>query len=234
MDFLDELLEAPKARLSQSALCGYMADRKVDPYQRLSFVPAMLFFAMGFKDVLGALRDNSDKSALQAWVHQHCGEDAVLWQCYLDDLETIGHGGRLLRLPAAQAFADVWSPANHATREAVYHLIHLAKTWGTPFYRMVLIGALEASFACFNDPMSRLVGELDMTERLRYFGRVHRHAPPGHRPSPGDPLHPSYVPTQDEHTTASFLVHQVFDAFRRMFDCWHAARLSGEKMRPAP
>jgi hypothetical protein len=233
MDFLDELLESRKLRLSQSPLCAYMADRKVDPCQRLSFIPAMIFFTMGFKDILAALRDNSDKSALQACVHRHCDEDAFHWQWYLEDLETIEHGRRLLRLPAAQAFTDVWSPANHATREAVYHAIHLAKTWGTPFYRMVLIEALEATFACFNQPMYRLVDELGMAERLHYFGQTHQHAEASHAKDQHAPLPPSYVPTEDERTTAGFLVNQVFDTFKRMFDCWHAARLGSQAMRPA-
>ena len=98
MDFLDDLLEARKTRLSQSALCAYMADPRVDRYQRLSFIPAMMFFTMGFKDILAALRDPADTSPLQQSVHQHCDEDAFHWKWYLDDLATIDHGRRLLRL----------------------------------------------------------------------------------------------------------------------------------------
>jgi hypothetical protein len=233
MDFLDDLLEARKARLSQSLLCAYMADWKVDHCQRLSFIPAMLFFTMGFKDILAALRDNSDKSPLQLCVHRHCDEDAFHWQWYLEDLAAIDHGRRLLAVPATQAFTDVWSPANHATREAVYHVIHLAKTWRTPFYRMVLIEALEATFACFNEPMYRLVRELGMAEDLHYFGQVHQHAEAGHAKDQDGADHPAYIPTEDERTTAVFLVNQVFDAFKRMFDCWYAARATGQPMRTA-
>lgn len=233
MDFLDTLLEARKARLSQSALCATMADRRVDPYQRLSFVPAMMFFTMGFKDILAALRDDSDDSPLQMSVHRHCDEDALHWQWYLEDLQAIEHGRRLLRLPAAQAFTDVWSPANHATREAVYHAIHLAKTWRTPFYRMVMIEALEATFACFNTPMYKLVGELGMTEQLHYFGQVHQHAEANHAKDQQDGAPPPYIPTEDERSTAQFLVNQVFDAFKRMFDCWHAARFDAQALRSA-
>lgn len=233
MDFLDDILEARKARLSQSALCAYMADHQVEPCRRLSFIPAMMFFTMGFKDILAALRDHSDKSPLQLSVHQHCDEDAFHWQWYLEDLQAIEHGRRLLRLPAAQALSDVWSPTNHATREAVYHAIHLAKTWRTPFYRMVLIDALEATFACFNGPMYKLVGELGLAEHLHYFGRAHQHAEAKHaRDQDGKEL-ASYVPSEDERTTATFLVNQVFDAFKRMFDCWYAARVTDQLIRPA-
>lgn len=68
-----------------------------------------------------------------------------------------------------------------------------------------------------------LVGELGMAERLHYFGRVHQHAEASHAKDQHDPVHPSYVPSEDERTTAAFLVDQVFDTFERMFDCWHAA-----------
>lgn len=233
MDVIDDLLEARKARLGQSQLCAYMADRRVDPYQRLSFIPAMMFFTMGFKDILAALRDNSDTTPLQLCVHQHCDEDAFHWQWYLEDLQAIEHGRRLLRLPTAQAFADVWAPANHATREAVYHAIHLAKSWRTPFYRMVMIEALEATFACFNEPMYKLVRELGLAEHLHYFGQVHQHAEASHAKDQQDAAHPAYVPTEDERTTACFLVDQVFEAFRRMFDCWYAARIDERMIRPA-
>lgn len=233
MDFLDVILEERKARLSQSMLCTFVADARVDASRRLSFIPSMIFFTMGFRDILSALRDHSDKSPLQLTVHRHCDEDAFHWQWYLDDLEAIEHGRRLLCLPAAQVFTDVWSPSNHATRETVYHAIHLAKTWGTPFYRMVLIRALEATFACFNEPMHALVDDLGLGERLHYFGRIHRHAEANHSSSQGAMFEARHGPTEDEHTTASFLVHQVFDAFHRMFDCWYAARMNGQAMRPA-
>lgn len=233
MDFLDDILDLRSARLRQSALCSFMADRSVDPHQRLSFIPAMMFFTMGFKDILAALRDNSDKSPLQLSVHRHCDEDGFHWLWYLEDLDAIDHGRRLLQLPAAQALTDVWSLENHATREAVYHAIHLAKTWRTPFYRMVLIEALDATFNCFNEPMVALVDELGLVERLHYFGQFH-HRVGNRRASErlGATL-AGYQPSADERTTAVFLVNQVFDAFKRMFDCWYAARLTDDLLRPA-
>ena len=236
MEFLDHILDARKTRLKQSALCTYLADRRIAPHQRLSFVPAMMFFTMGFKDILAALRDPADSSPLQASVHRHCDEDALHWIWYLEDLATLDHGRRLLEAPTAQAFTEVWSIENHATREAVYHAIHLAKTWRTPFYRMVIIEALEATFACFNEPVYELVTELGLAERLHYFGQVHQHAEASHAKDQHGAEPDPYVPGEDEFTTAVFLVNQVFEAFKRMFDCWYAARLSGQaemRLRPA-
>jgi len=232
MDFLDDILDMRSARLRQSALCSFMADRSVDPQQRLSFIPAMMFFTMGFKDILAALRDKGDKSPLQAAVHRYCDEDGFHWLWYLEDLDAIEHGRRLLALPAAQAFTDVWSLENHATREAVYHAIHLAKTWRTPFYRMVLIEALDATFDCFNAPMHALVDELGLVERLHYFGQFHHRVGSRRAGSRPGALLSGYQSCPDERSTAVFLVNQVCDAFKRMFDCWYAARLS-DGLRPA-
>lgn len=230
MEFIDRTIEARQARLRQSALCQYILDHEVAPYERLSFVPAMLFFTMGFRDILDALRDPGDHSELQQIVHQHCDEDSFHWQWYLEDLAVIDHGRRVLHLPAAQAFTDVWSPTNQATREVIYQAIHLAKTYSTPFYRLVIIEALEATFACFNEPVFKLVATLGMADQLHYFGKVHEHAEASHAKDQ-EPAELSYAATEEELGTADMLVHAMFDVFEEMFDCWHAAR-SGEMPEP--
>lgn len=227
MEFIDHIIESRQARLRQSALCQYILDQHVAPYERLSFIPAMLFFTMGFRDVLEALRDPHDDSELQQVVHQHCDEDSFHWQWYLEDLGVIEHGRRVVGVPAIQAFTDVWSPANQATREVIYHAIHLAKTWSTPFYRLVIIEALEATFACFNEPVFKLVATLGMADQLHYFGKVHEHAEASHAKDQ-ESGEPSYAASAEERATAEMLVHDMFDVFEEMFDCWHAARSSEE------
>lgn len=225
MELVNKTIEARKSFLRQSALCTYIGDASVAPDQRLSFVPAMIFFTMGFKDILAALCDEADNSPLQQSVHRHCMEDSMHWQWYLEDLAAIEHGQRLMKAPIVHAFADVWSPANHATREVVYHAIHLAKTYRTPFYRMVIIEALEATFACFNEPMFRLVRELGMAEQLHYFGQVHQHAEASHAKDQDDAA-PDYAPDEIESATAVHLANELFDVFEDMFDCWYRARES--------
>lgn len=223
MELVNKTIDARKSFLRQSALCTFIGDASVPPGQRLSFVPAMIFFTMGFKDILDALRDDQDDSLLQRSVHQHCDEDSFHWRWYLDDLATIEHGQRLLGAPIVHAFTDVWSPANHATREVVYHAIHLAKTYRTPFYRLVIIEALEATFACFNEPMYRLVQELGMAQQLHYFGQVHQHAEASHAKDQEDAL-PAYQPDEAEAASAVHLANELFDVFEDMFDCWYRAR----------
>lgn len=223
MDILNQVIAARQARLRQSALCTYLADASVAPYQRLSFVPAMMFFAMSFKDMLAALRDEQDDSPLQQSVHQHCDEDAFHWQWYLEDLARIEHGRRLLGVAPAQAFTEVWAPTNHATREVVYHAIFLAKTHRTPFLRMAIIEALEATFACFNEPMYRLVGELGLYEQLHYFGKLHQHAEASHAKDQDGVEGSGYLLRIGEFETAVGLVEELFDVFEGMFDCWYRA-----------
>lgn len=223
MELVNKTIEARKTFLRQSALCTYIGDGNVAPSQRLSFVPAMIFFTMGFKDILAALCDEDDDSPLQQSVHQHCMEDSFHWQWYLEDLATIEHGQRLINAPIVHAFTDVWSPANHATREVVYHAIHLAKTYRTPYFRMVIIEALEATFACFNEPMYRLVREMGMAEQLHYFGQVHEHAESSHSKDQEDTM-PEYEPDEIEAASAVHLANELFDVFEDMFDCWYRAR----------
>ncbi len=232
MELIHELIKTRQNRLGRSALCTYIANRRIPPHQRLSFVPAMLFFTMGFKDILDALRDESDNSPLQRSVHQHCDEDSFHWQWYLQDLATIDHGRRLLDVPAVEAFTNVWSPENRATREVVYHTIFVAKTCRTPFLRMVIIDTLEATFACFNAPVFQLVRELGMTDQLHYFGKVHQHAEASHAKDQDDGATLLTLDT-DELDRARGLVGELFDAFEDMFDCWHAARTHASALRTA-
>ena len=63
--------------------------------------------------------------------------------------------------------------------------------------------------------------------------RVHQHAEAGHAKDQDGAAHPAWVPSEDERTTAFFLVNQVFDAFNRMFDCWYAARVTDQPLRTA-
>ncbi len=224
MDILNSVIEARQARLRQSALCTYIGDAAIAPCERLSFVPAMMFFTMGFKDMLAALRDEHDDSPLQQSVHRHCDEDSFHWQWYLEDLARIEHGRRLLGVPAAEAFTEVWSPEHRATREVVYHGIFLAKTHRTPFLRMAIVEALEATFACFNEPMYRLVGELGLSDRLDYFGKVHQHAEASHAKDQDGVEGSGYLLRIGEFETAVGVVDELFDVFEQMFDCWHRAR----------
>jgi hypothetical protein len=115
----------------------------------------------------------------------------------------------------------------------VYHTVFLAKTYRTPFLRMVMIEALEATFACFNEPVFRLVRELGLADRLHYFGQVHQHAEASHAKDQDDAATPDYTPNDEEFGAAVRLSDELFHVFARMFDCWHAAGRNDELMRAA-
>lgn len=226
MELLDHVIARRQARLRQSALCTTIANPAGDPPLRLAVVPAMLCFALGSREVLGALQDEFDRSPLQRKVHARCKTAHVLGLAYMEDLARIDHGRRMLE-PAGAASADHWAAVHRGTRDVVRHAAFLARTHRTPYLRMALLDALDAMLACFNEALGRTVRELGLDEGLRSLGLtqapVRGWPAPARAPAPPPPPLFDYVPRAGEVATAAGLVHELFDLFDAMFDSWQRA-----------
>jgi hypothetical protein len=220
-------LDTRKRQLQQSSLCQFLGDTSVPHYSRLSFTPSMLFFTMGFKDILFQLQDENNPSPLQQSVNIHCEEDSFHWEWYLKDLERISYGKDFLNLPRAEAFSRTWSDAHRPVRDVVYESIHLAKTYTSPFHRLIIIEALEATFDCFNEPVFKLVQEMGKQDELEYFGQTHAHSEASHAMEKTTEDHEStayqnYKPVKEEEAIAVHIINKVFDAFEDVFAFWHS------------
>ncbi|WP_020656290.1 hypothetical protein [Massilia niastensis] len=226
MPYLDHVIRVRQAALRRSALCSFMADDAIPPPRRLGFIPAMIFFMVGFKDILAALRGRGDAPPAGHGARWHADDDAWHWRWYLLDLAAIDHGRRQLEPPAAGTAEEPWAPMHHASREVVEQAVFLARTYRTPFQRMAVGDALAATLACFNDPIYRMVSELGLGKRLHYFGRVEAQAE-------GEARRPGLASSAAEAETAVLLVNEVFDAVEGMFDCWMRVRVAGAP-RQAP
>ncbi|SIN97106.1 hypothetical protein [Chitinophaga niabensis] len=219
MQHIQQVLENRQQQLRRSPLCLMIDDASLAMESRLGFTPVMLFFVMGFKDILDTMKVENSTDPLQQSVNTHCDEDSFHWQWYLKDLERISYGKAFLKHPGTVMFEKIWSAPYSAAREVVYESIHLAKTYNTPFYKLVIIEALEATFDCFNDPVFRLVNSMGRQDELEYFGQVHAHSEASHA------LHEEeesdYLPDETEIRNAHLIVNRIFDAFEKVFDCWY-------------
>ncbi len=219
-------LDNRKQQLSQSALCRHLANETIEPLSRLSFTPAMLFFTMGFKDILQVLQDYSDPSPMQRSVNTHCEEDSFHWEWYLKDLERISYGRNFLNLPRTAVFAAIWSDRLQAVRNVVYDAIYLARTYTSPFHRLIIIEALEATFECFNEPVFQLVYEMGLQDELEYFGQTHFHSEANHAmekttEDQESAAYHNYQPARYEEDIAIVIINRIFNAFEEVFTCWH-------------
>jgi hypothetical protein len=226
MQAIIQTLETKKKELKQSALCKMIGDSSLTMESRLAFTPAMLFFVMGFKDILNEMKEEGSTHPMQQAVNVHCEEDSYHWQWYLKDLERISFGKEFLAIEPVELFTLVWSEPWEATREVVYKSIHLAKQFNTPFYKLVLIEALEATFDCFNEPMFSLVHAMGRQEELEYFGQLHAHAEADHamEKTTGEQestTYNNYQPSTAETTNAVMIIDAVFEAFGNAFNAWY-------------
>lgn len=239
MQAIIQTLEARKKDLKQSALCKMIGDESITATSRLAFTPAMLFFVMGFKDILNEMKDDQSTDPMQQSVNVHCEEDSFHWQWYLKDLERISFGKEFLHIPPTELFTLVWSESWAATREVVYKSIHLAKQYNTPFYKLVLIEALEATFDCFNEPLFKLVHAMGRQDELEYFGVLHAHAEADHAMEKTSDEQESssynnYQPSSYENSNAVMIIDEVFNAFANAFDTWYQQGITKSvKQQPA-
>lgn len=223
-------LEERKQQLKVSSLCHHLENDTIEPLTRLSFTPAMLFFTMGFKDILHALQDYNDPSPLQQSVNTHCEEDSFHWEWYLKDLERISYGRNFLNLPRTAVFAAIWSDRLQAVRHVVYDAIYLAKTYTSPFHRLIMIEALEATFECFNEPVFQLVYEMGLQDELEYFGQTHFHSEANHAmgkttEEQESAAYQHYHPARYEEDIAIAIINRIFNAFEEVFTCWYEETL---------
>ena len=226
MQAIIQTLEARKKELKQSPLCRMVGDESLSMESRLAFTPAMLFFVMGFKDILNEMKDEGSTNPMQQSVNVHCEEDSFHWQWYLKDLERISFGKEFLAIAPTELFTLVWSEPWQATREVVYKSIHLAKQFNTPFYKLILIESLEATFDCFNEPMFNLVHAMGRQEELEYFGQLHAHAEADHAMEKTNEEQESasynnYQPSNVERDNALMIIDSVFKAFDDAFKTWY-------------
>ncbi|MDF2186793.1 hypothetical protein [Paraflavitalea sp. CAU 1676] len=223
-----QTLDQRKQQLRQCALLKMIGNQSLAPESRLSFTPAMLFFVMGFKDILHIMKDEKSTDPMQLSVNVHCDEDSYHWQWYLKDLERISQGQKFLSQKGTDMFSQVWSDDEFGARQVVYDTIHLARTFSLPFYKLIIIESLEATFECFNEPVFELVHTLGRQDELEYFGVLHAHAEADHAMEKTDAAQESeaynkHEPSKHETENAVFIINKIFDLFEQTFERWYLA-----------
>lgn len=225
MEPIIQILDIRKAALKQSALCEFLRNEEYSVSMKLSFAPAMLFFAMGFKDILDTLKDENTDDPLQKVVNVHCEEDSTHWEWYLNDLLRIPFGKNFLEKHQKAIFTEIWSEKYKPVRQLVYDCICLSQRYTSPFYKLILIEALEATFECFNEPVFDFVQKMGLGEELEYFGQAHAHSEENH--SMGKSGDGTESSAYHAYTAADFeiigginIVNAVFDSFDKVFECW--------------
>lgn len=219
-------IEDHKVKLESHQLIQWMKESQ----NPLAFSPAMTFFVLGFKDILSYLKRAEPKTQLDLMINVHCEEDSHHWLWFISDLENLG----LLETDWGKNFSHllrtVWSNQGWASRDMVYHTVHLAKQNPDALAHLTLIECLEAAFAVFINNLSPHFSRADWNKNLRYFGDRHHEDESNHAMGSwteegadfsSDMANPL---AQADDARLVQLVDEVFAGFDRMFVAWFQQR----------
>ena len=230
MTELFNTISARRSKLEKSAFIRLLSNTSEDVNARLAYVPDMLYFIMGFKDILQELQVEPTRDAIQAEVNEHCQEDNGHWKWFLRDLEAMQLKNNYLKQPHFQLFSHLWSDKNYVIRDVVYHTLYYAKMAPTSAHKMIILEVIEAVFSVYVAHMTVLVNQLGKYEEWKFFGRVHYEAENGH--TNGSWLDgrktavkvETSMPSADKALAIS-IINGMFDKFEAMFECWHEKQL---------
>lgn len=215
-----------RAKLWDHGFAQCMRNTDLQAEARLSPVPHMTFFIMGFKDILFDLQQEGTTDPIQLAVNEHCQEDNGHWKWFLNDLERIKTPGNYLDKGNWMVFAEMWSDENWYIRDTVYQTIHLGRKANTPHLRLLMLEVIEAVFSVYAESINVVVKQMGNWENYEFFGRVHYEAENDHScgswlDGGKDHLESEEGMTPEERQMAIEIIDGLFMSFEKMFDRWN-------------
>jgi len=232
MERILKKIEMESRKLDDSPLCHWLRSDKATHEDRLSFAPSMLFFVLGFKDMLSVMRVNNPKTDTDFEINTHCDEDLDHWKWYLRDLESLGFIPQSWGSRMSDMFKQIWGDESFEVRSLVYTVIHQAKKHDNPLMSLIMIEYLEAAFAVFIRHMLVPINEMGYYEKLEYFGKVHVEKEAshsrgswvdGHRSEPDEPFKQHEL--DDVFLLkAENIIDDISEQMLNVFNYWYSTR----------
>ncbi|MEO9869811.1 hypothetical protein [Ekhidna sp.] len=152
--------------------------QEVDIRKQLNFVPKMLFFVMGFKDLMQLVRYENPTNDLEKSVNTHSDEDSNHWEWYLNDLAFMS--GQFKNASSVDLITDVWGDSSMEVRETIYSFSRYIKQYTDPVARMLMVEVLEITFDKFKEALHPALKDADLYSQLDYFGKMHQETEENH------------------------------------------------------
>lgn len=234
MDEILNCIETKSEQLAKNPFCQWILYNNHDSDEAtFSFSPSMLYFILGFRDILNHLEYANPQTELEKIINQHCLEDKNHWKWYLQDLKTLGvckasWGGDW------PDFVDkVWHDESKPTRDLVYLCIHLIKKHQSPKASLVIIECLESTFGVFMSTLQNKFKNSDIYSRLHFFGQLHQEQEMNHSlghwieaDNEGSANHSlagtiaNIQVSAEENRELIETVNLIFDQFELVFSTW--------------
>ncbi|MBC7539062.1 MAG: hypothetical protein H7281_09590 [Bacteriovorax sp.] len=216
------IIEKEKSQLATHDLIKWITTSD----QPLTFVPAMTFFVLGFRDVLSYIKRTNPKDFWDHSINVHCDEDANHWQWFIEDLQKIGVKETLWGNDFSELLTITWSEMGYASRDMIYTLVHYAKVNSDPFVNLAMIESLEAAFAVFINALLPQIENRGWQNDLRYFGSRHHEDESNHALGTwvGEKVIDNDLKNiflnDIQKAQANFIVHEIFQKFHTVFESW--------------
>lgn len=206
-------------KLSQTPLFLWLKDDTIDGYERLSFSPSMMYYLMGFKDVLSALHRPHPKTDIDTHINAYCDEDAEHWRWYLSDLQKLGYTLSSWGQSIPTFCNAVWSPETEINRQTIFKLVNYANSSSDPLLAVTLIMVFEATGVVFIGHTLKAATSIGMDETLKYFGRRHYEEEFGHSVKSSE-FEQYHLPVNVQKSFIS-IVEDLFFHYTKLFQCWY-------------
>lgn len=145
---------------------------------KLKFIPRMLFFVLGFKDIMQIVRYEGELSDLEESVNTHSDEDSNHWEWYLNDLAFMS--GHFQEFKGADLISHTWDDETLEVRKTIYSFNRYVQQYDHPVARMLMIEVLEITFDKFKAAIHPVLKNADLYDQLEYFGKKHQDTEENH------------------------------------------------------
>jgi hypothetical protein len=226
MQYIFTIIEEEKSKLATHDLIKWITTSD----QPLTFVPAMTFFVLGFRDVLSYIKRTNPKDFWDHSINTHCEEDANHWQWFIEDLQKIGVKETVWGNDFSELLTTTWSETGYASRDMIYTLVHYAKVNSDPFVNLAMIESLEAAFAVFINALMPQIENRGWQNDLRYFGSRHHEDESNHAlgswvgETAIDNNLKNILLNDIQKTQAEFIVKETFRKFHTVFESWYGQK----------
>ncbi len=175
------------------------------------FAPALMFWIMGFQDVLRLNEHFAQDPTVKRFAARHRVEDSEHWSWFLDDLTMLGMTDRDVTF--------LFGGGHRATRDVTYGILAEVYRVSDDRLRVPLILSLESTAHVFFTRVARYAQRLGLRDRLRFFGSEHLAAEESHdfHADETDEIDDLALP-DSLRVEAIAMVQRIHQAFMIMFD----------------
>ena len=219
-------IEKKQTLLNDTDFCKWLRSHSISNEEKVSFIPAMTFFVLGFKDILRHLEYKVPSSEIEMMINEHCKEDSFHWKWFLKDLERLGFNLYSWGNSTTDLFSSIWSDNDIPMREMIYDTIIKINTHNNPKISLIIIEVLEAAFGVFIKNMTYSLSQMPNYKTLEYFGELHLEHEESHSMGHwGDGCQQDEIVhrielTSHEEKIANTIIDELFTNFEKLFQTW--------------